>query len=429
MKSRRVLLIVLLVMSVALTSLGAVVAQEPVTIDWWHIFTVPPELTDFMQTLADEYMAANPNVTINITVLENEAFKERLPTVMQAGDPPDLFQSWGGGPLWTFGEAGLLRDLTPELDANDGEWRNTYSSQAALNLFGTDGEIWGVPWNFGGVGIWYNKELFAQAGIDALPATWSEFLAVVQQLKDAGITPLSVGQSEKWPGHFWYVYLAIREGGQAGFEAAYNRDGSFADAPFVAAGQDLLDLIALEPFQEGFLGMGYGQASGLMGNGEVAMELMGHWAPGAQRGNSISGEGLAEGNLGWFPFPAVEGGMGGATDLLGGGDGLAFGVNAPDEAIDFAKFLTSADVQRRIVALETGWLPTAVGANDAVTDPLLGEILAARDAAGYYQSYYDQFLPPAVAQAVLDAVDGLFNGTLTADEAAQQIEDVASFEL
>ena len=44
--------------------------------------------------MADGYMAANPNVTIEITVLENEAFKTKLTTVMQSGDSPDIFQSW-----------------------------------------------------------------------------------------------------------------------------------------------------------------------------------------------------------------------------------------------------------------------------------------------------------------------------------------------
>lgn len=427
LKSHKFLFAVLLIMSMGLISFGVATAQEEVTIDWWNIFTTPPELTELAETLAAEYEAAHPGVTINITVLENEAFKDRLPTVMQAGDPPDLFQTWGGGPLWTYGEAGLLRDITPELDANDGEWRNSFTSQATLNLMGTGGQIWGVPWNFGGVGIWYNKDLFEQAGIEAVPTTWAEFLDVVQQLKDAGITPLTVGQADKWPGHFWYVYLAIREGGQEAFEAAYNREGSFADEPFVRAAQDLLDLLALEPFQEGFLGMSYGQASGLLGNGEVAMQLMGHWEPGSQRGNSLSGEGLPEGVLGWFPFPAVEGGAGGASDLLGGGDGIAVGANAPDEAIEFAKFLTSAEVQERFMALGTGWLPTVEVETEL--DPLLATILEARDAAGYYQSYYDQFLPPAVAQTVLDAVDGLFNNTLTAEEAAQLIEETASFEL
>lgn len=428
MKTRKGLLILVLALLTFTISVGAATAQDKVTVRWWNIFTTPPELPELMNTMVAEYMAANPNVNIEVTTLENEAFKARLTTVMQSGDPPDLFQSWGGGVLWNFAEAGLLRDITPELTANDNEWQNTFSSQAALNLYSYNGAYYGIPWNFGGVGFWYNKDLFAQAGITETPTTWDELLADVQLLKDAGITPIALGEGEKWPGHFWWVYLAIRTGGQDAFNAAYTRTGSFADAPFVQAGELLEQLIALEPFQEGFIGSTYGDESALMGNGQAAMELMGHWAPGAQKGNSESGEGLGD-KLGWFPFPAVDGGAGDPTDLLGGGDGIAFGVNASPEAIDFAKFITNAENQTRQSELGTGWLPTVTGAEASVTDPLLQTVLAARNSAGYYQSYYDQFLPPAVAQAVLDAVEGIFAGTITAADAAQQIDDVAATEL
>jgi raffinose/stachyose/melibiose transport system substrate-binding protein len=115
--------------------------------------------------------------------------------------------------------------------------------------------------------------------------------------------------------------------------------------------------------------------------------------------------------------------------VLGGGDGFAVGVNAPDAAVDFLKFLTTPEVQERYVALGTGHVPTIAEAEDAVTDPLLQAVMAARNEAGYYQLYYDQFLPPAVAQGVLDAVEALLVGTMTPEEAAQAIEDVASFEL
>jgi raffinose/stachyose/melibiose transport system substrate-binding protein len=70
-------------------------------------------------------MAAHPNVTIEITVLENEAFKTKLTTVMQSGEPPDIFQSWGGGVMNEYAEAGLLKDITADLDADGGAWRNT----------------------------------------------------------------------------------------------------------------------------------------------------------------------------------------------------------------------------------------------------------------------------------------------------------------
>jgi raffinose/stachyose/melibiose transport system substrate-binding protein len=415
---------VFLALSFVLTS-----AQENVTIRWWTIYTNPPELAPFAEGLAAEFMAANPGVTIEITHLENEAFKERLATLMQAGDPPDIFQSWGGGVLWTYAQAGLLRDITPELTADNNAWKDVFSAQAALDLYSYNGAYYGVPLNFGAVGIWYNRRLFAEAGIESVPTTWEEFKAAVQALRAAGITPIALGARDKWPSHFWWVYLAIREGGQEAFEAAYTRAGSFADAPFVAAGSRLLELLALDPFQTDFAAMGYGQAAGLMGDGAAAMELMGQWAPGVQAGNSVSGLGLPEGELGWFPFPVIEGGAGGPADVLGGGDGFAVGANAPDAAVEFLRFLTTPEVQARYVALGTGFIPTVAEAESAVTDELLLAIMEARNEAGYYQLYYDQFLPPAIAQAVLDSVEGLLVGVYSPEEAAQNIEDIASFEL
>lgn len=400
-------------------------AQESVTITWWHISTFEDH-SNYWQGLADAYMEMHPNVTIEITILENEAFKERLVTVMQAGDPPDLFQSWGGGVLWEFANAGLVRNIAPELE---GEWKDSFSAQAALELYGKDGEYYGVPWSWGAVGMFYNTELFAQAGLDpeAPPATWDELLAAVQTLKDAGITPISLGEGDKWPGHFWWVYLAIRLGGQQAFLDAYNRDGGFADEPFVQAGEYLQQLIDLEPFPEGYIGLGYGDQAGLMGDGKAAMELMGQWAPGSHKDNSESAGAEIEGKLGWFPFPAVEGGAGNPGDVLGGGDGFAVGSNAEDETVDFLRFLTSAENQAAGAKI---WiLPTIGAAESAIEDPVLQTVLQARNGAPYSQLYYDQFLPPAVGQAVNDSVQGLFEGSLTPEDVASAIEDEASFEL
>jgi raffinose/stachyose/melibiose transport system substrate-binding protein len=141
--------------------LGVIQAQDKVVITWWHISTNENEAA-YWQSVADEYAAAN-DVTIEITILENQAFKDRLTTVMQAGDPPDLFQSWGGGVLWAFAEAGLVRDISPELA--DG-WGETFAAQAALRLFQQGDAAYGVPWNWGAVGLFYNKKLFEQAGLD-----------------------------------------------------------------------------------------------------------------------------------------------------------------------------------------------------------------------------------------------------------------------
>ena len=114
--NRRYSILLLLLIPLLTLSISMVSAQdEPVTIDWWHISTEESQAA-YWQELADAFTAENPNVTINITILENAAFKERLNTVMQANDPPDLFQSWGGAVLWNFAENGLVRNIAPELE-------------------------------------------------------------------------------------------------------------------------------------------------------------------------------------------------------------------------------------------------------------------------------------------------------------------------
>ena len=133
--NRFALLVTMVVLAAMLSVAGVVSAQDPVTIRWWHINTIESQMNHW-QSVADAFVAENPHVTFEITVLENEAFKARLTTVMQAGDAPDLFQSWGGGVLRSFAEAGLLRDISPELE---GEWKDSFSAQAALNLYGEDG--------------------------------------------------------------------------------------------------------------------------------------------------------------------------------------------------------------------------------------------------------------------------------------------------
>ena len=393
---------------------------KKVTIEWWHITTVDPGKT-LWQTMANEYMAAHPNVTINITILENEAFKTKLTTVTQAGTPPDIFQSWGGGTMNDQINAGLLKNITADLDANGGAWRNTFAP-GALAVFALNGKNYGVPWDMGMVSWWYNKDLFAQAGIANPPTTWTELLNDVKTLKAAGITPISLGEKDSWTGMHIWSYLATRICGQAGFLAAAGRTGHFTDPCFVEAGTKLQELIALQPFQDGFLGQTHDEMQGYFGNGKAAMELSGQWAPGSEAGQSADKVGVK--NLGMFAFPAVEGGAGDGGDAMGGGNGFAIGKNAPPEAIDFVKYLTAEKQQERVAA-SGGGIPVVKGAEVGLTDPNMLAVQKGFAAAKYFQLYYDQYMPSAMGSIINDAVAGLYAGTSTPEQVAQAIEDGA----
>ncbi len=394
---------------------------DPVTVTWWHITTKDPGLSNW-QKMADDYMKANPNVKIEITVLENEAFKTKLTTVMQSGEVPDIFQSWGGAGLVEQIDAGLLKDITPDLDADGGKWRKSFAP-GALAVFAKDGKNYGVPWDMGAVTWWYNKDLFKQAGIDKEPATWAELLADVKKLKDAGITPISLGEGHSWTGMHMWSYLATRIGGEAAFAAALDRSGSFADPAFVKAGEELKKLIDMEPFQDGFLGATHDDMQATFGNGKAAMLLGGQWTPETQAANSADQKGVK--NLGMFGFPAVEGGAGKGTDVVGGGNGFAVGKDAEPEAVDFVKYLTS--VENQIVIAENGsGIPVVAGAEVGLKNPNMKMVQETFAKAEYFQLYYDQFLPALVGGAINDETQKLFAGQATPEEVAKAIEASAA---
>ncbi|BCJ68511.1 ABC transporter substrate-binding protein [Polymorphospora rubra] len=389
------------------------------TINWWHIQNTEPMLSVWA-AMAREYEAARGNLTVEIQPLENEAFKTKLTTATQAGSPPDLFQSWGGGVLRQQVEAGLVKDLTADVQP----WIGNLLP-VSVEPFTIDGKIYGIPFDVGMVGFWYNKDLFTRAGVTAVPATWTEFLAAVSRIKAAGITPIALAGKEKWPAHFYWSYLAMRIGGPTALQQA-GTDANFDTPDLVAAGTRLKELVDLAPFQKDFLGADYSSPDGqaaTMVNGGAAMELMGQWAPSVQASLAVDKKGLGD-KLGFFPFPAVDGGKGTVSDVFGGGNGFAVGRDAPSSTVDFLRTLLEAGNQRKSAA--TGAvLPTVRDAVDAVADPNGKAVAASLAAATGFQLYLDQAYPPALGQQVNDSVAELIAGSKTPGQVVKDITTVA----
>jgi raffinose/stachyose/melibiose transport system substrate-binding protein len=399
------------------------------TIKWLHLETNPDRLAA-MQDIAKAYEADHPDVKVELQFLENEAFKAKLPTLLQSNDPPSLFYTWGGGVLKEQSQTGAIRPIDAALDANGGEWRNELS-QGAISAMTFDGKVWAAPFKSGVVSIWYNKALFDKAGVDGTAIrTWTDLTGAVQKLKDAGITPIACGGGDKWPIHFWWSYLSMRMAGEAGFTAAKNNEnGGFTADPFIKAGHLLADLGKMEPCQDGWLGATWPETVPVFDDGRAAM-LLGFEnmaTPTSQAQNATDGKGLSQDNIGRFPFPTVDGGAGVVTDDFGGINGWVVTTAAPPETEDFVKFLTNAENESKFVAL--GDLPIIKGADGAITDPTLKDAAAQMAKATWHQNYVDQDLGPNVGRVVNDMAVAVMSGEVSPEDGAQQIEDALSQEM
>jgi len=387
---------------------------EPVTLTWWNNAVAGDngenDLGDYWEEVAQDYMAANPNVTIDISQIQNEDLQRtRIPTALQSGDAPDLFQQWGGGEMAAQAEAGYLMDLT-ESNAED-----IARLGGAVAPWQSAGQTYGLPFQFGVEGVWYRKSLFEQAGITDEPTTMAELDADVQKLKDAGLVPIAVGAGDKWPAAHWWYNFALRSCSKEALDAGTN-DFDFSDACWVDAGDQLQALIGTDPYQPQFTSTvaqtGATSSAGLVATGQAAMELMGHW-------NVFVYEGFTDGSdeaiqalhddLGWFPMPATDDGAGDPTAALGGGDGFSCYVDAPPECADFLSYIVSDDVQTGF-AEAVGGLPVAPAAASAVTNPALVELAEVAGNAGYVQLWLDTAFGPNVGGAMNDGIVAMFAG-------------------
>jgi raffinose/stachyose/melibiose transport system substrate-binding protein len=406
----------LLVAATGLTlAVGAAAADT--TVKWLHI-EVNPAQVKIWDEVARAYEAAHPGVKIEMQFLENEAYKAKLPTILQSKDRPHIIYSWAGGVLKTQIEAGVLEEITDQVKG----YSDTITP-AALAAFTQNSRVYGLPIALSQVGFLYNKELMAKANVDATAIkTWDDLIAAVKALKAAGVTPIVVGGADKWPLHFYWTHLAVRIGGKAGFDAALRgENGGFAGETFQKSGELFKQLVDLQPFQNGFLGFKNPQAVGYFGDGKAAMTLAISSTYHLQRALAADKVGLGEDKIGWFDFPVVPGGKGAPTDTLGGITGWLITKGSPKEATDFLKFFISKDVQTRLAA-GNFLVPVAKGAEAGINNGFMKRIADNLAKSNYHQNFYDQTLGPSVGRVVNDVSAEIAGGSMTPQQAATAIQ-------
>ncbi|MDG4781275.1 extracellular solute-binding protein [Micromonospora sp. WMMD961] len=396
--------------------------KDPVTLTWWHNASQDGPGKTYWEKVAKDFSALHPTVKIEIEAIEtNQLQRTRIPAALLSSDPPDIFMTWGGGEMEEQVEADYLKEITDQTKTEVG------NIGSPAEIWQVNGKQYGLPFRMGIEGIWYNKEMFAQAGIAAPPTTFEELNTAVTKLKAINVVPIAVGAGDKWPAAHWWYNMALRACSVDTLKKAA-KDKTFDDPCFLKAGQDLKAFIDTKPFQPNFIATP-GQndptsANGMLANGKAAMELMGDWNRGTLDTIATDKAKLAS-FLGWFPVPAISGSPGDPKAALGGGDGFSCAKNAPAECVEFLKYIVSPEVQKGYAETGTG-LPVAKGAEVGVKDPALKSISDATAAASYVQLWLDTAYGSTVGTAMNDAVVAIFAGNGTPEKVVSAMKAAAS---
>ena len=387
------------------------------SLELWSIQTTGNGPGIFQRAL-DRFMADNPSIKANLTLIANDAYKQRLATALASGQAPDCFLSWSGGPMYEYASNNQIVDLTSYMNANN------YKSKfldAAVAQVTYQGKIWGVPMqNVSVCSVFYNKEIFAKYNL-SVPTTIRELEAVCDTLKANGITPFSLANKTQWTGSMYFMFLATRRGGTQPFIKGVDGTGTFMDPAFIYAGEKIQEWVNKGYYNTGFNGLDEdsGQSRQIMYRGEAAMHIMGSWF--ISSALTESPEFYAK--MGIFKFPRDEQGVGDPNTVIGTvGDNfyhVSTSSKNPAKAFELITHLIDdAAVQD---ALNDGRIPPVKGVT--LTDPFLRELFAQVQAAPDMQLWYDQSLSPEVADVHKITSQEIFGLTLSPRAAAQQLQD------
>ena len=290
------------------------------------------------QTIIDEYMAENPNVTIEVEALDEESYKTKFKAYAMNG-MPDVVSIWGQPSfLDEVLDSGVLAEL------NESDYSDYGFVSGSLDGFKKDGKLYGLPRNTDIMVFYYNQKMFDDNGW-TVPTTYDELLDLGKKINDAGIVPVAMDGGDGWVLACYMQDLMVRlDQTPASKISDAIANANFQDDLFTNAAQLLQDTAASGLFQTGFDSQDYGTAQNLFTNGQAAMFYMGSWETSMALNEDIP-EDVRE-NIRAFVMPSVDGGKGTQTDLAawnGGGYAISSESEHKDEAVKFLNYMYKTD--------------------------------------------------------------------------------------
>ncbi|MFE1794574.1 ABC transporter substrate-binding protein [Streptomyces sp. NPDC059517] len=226
------------------------------------------------------------------------ASQDALPVQFAAGNAPALTQQ-----LYKSGKVADLEAELKSLGVYDQLEPAAVSTIKAL--YGGKVEV--LPYEYNIEGIFYNKKIFSANGL-TVPATWAELVSAAGALEAKGIQPFSASGQQGWPLTRLISGYLYRSLGPDALKAVADGKAKLTDPEYVKAAQEVAALGKKGYFGKGVGSIDYDTSMNEFLGGKAGMLYMGSWALANiadEKQNKVGAD-----NIGFMPFPAVEGGKG-----------------------------------------------------------------------------------------------------------------------
>lgn len=352
---------------------------------------------------------------VEYTYVSNSDYNNVLSTQLAAGEGPDIISDGANFPARI--KAGNVKEIT-----DTGLTENF--SEAGLALCTLDGKSYGIPCYGWFAGIFYNKDLFEQCGIEEVPTTYDEFLEACATLAENGIQPLSLGLSDGDNGLHSFCgflesnfYQATEDGTE--FDTEFAEGEATMSGTLNDAVEEWMQLVENGYITADMVGTSTEQAKEKFMNGEAAMYYSGPWDY-----DYFEEAGLTFGVMAFLGDSEEDA-------YLIGGPAASWGINANTENEEGAEkvleALASVEVQQAFVDENPGSSTYREGVTTGLPEEYTDVETVLNE--GKIACCWDRWSVNMPSQSLIDEINsqlqGLVSQELTVDEFLQALDSKA----
>lgn len=393
-------ILVLSVVVVLALGVSPLAAQDGrTTITFWNGFTGPDRPA--VEALVERFNESQDEVFVEMTIMPWDSLYQTLLGALSTNEGPDLIGvNYNYVPV--YASSGYVSDLSDYIGEGNLDPQNW--PEALVQQLQYEDTFYAVPVNFATLMMYYNRDLFEEAGLDPdnPPQTWDEWIEALRLLTDEDTYGIAIGERQTIPN--WPILLW-----GSGGDVIIDGESALANPETIEALEIWGGLVrdeAISPF-----GLTGAEADQLFQSGRAAMGITGPWMV----------NGFLEAGVNFDVAPIPEGPAGPVTLA----DTVVFMVNAntenKDAAVQFMDFWNSRESQL-FWSQETGFPPARL---DLAEDP---ELFEANEWAAKFASVvpYSRFYlgdQPNYVQIDNDIfvpmIQSITQGVATVEEAAQ----------
>lgn len=384
----------------------ATTASAATEVSFWTLNT----RQSAVEPIVEAFNAENEDINVTASFYDTDGIKDACKVAASSDTLPSMWFNWGGSLGQFYVDNGKTYDLTEYAEKNG--WNDTFTP-SSLDLCTLGGQLSGYPTSYNAIGIYYNKAIFEECGIE-VPTTFDEFEAACATLKENGYTPMTAAGLNGWHVMRWVELLVEHYAGAELHDKLNTFEESWDNEAVVQALTKYKEWVDEGYFPDGFLTADPNDTIMPFGSGECAMDIQGQWYDGMIIQNDLSVS-----DYGVFAFPSE-----GTNRMSAFAEMTQFNANLSEEELDACvKFMDYYYSEENVANYGEYYnLPLPkVGATAPEDQVNVDGMIETSNENGIF-TITDQSFPTEVADVLFNAQDAIANGQMEPAEAAKEIQ-------